>query len=87
MNETPAMSIQLSGDLPFVVLGWRHFDDDEIAPDLIGVYGPVASKQNADDLAAALAQAFPPNGDLTRFTVEPAHPVRIEPGPDPAVVA
>jgi hypothetical protein len=86
MDETTtALHLQISGDLPWVVLGWRHFDDDELAPDLIGVYGPVPSKPIADDLAAVLAQAFPTNGDLTRFTVEPAHPVRT--GAEPAVVA
>lgn len=84
-SAAPAMLPQISSQLPWVVLGWRHFDDDEIAPDLIGVYGPVSSKQIADGLAAALAQTFPTNGDLTRFTVEPAHPVRT--GAEPAVVA
>jgi hypothetical protein len=88
MDNNPGFQIRLSGDVPWVVLGWRHCDDDEITPDLFGIYGPVPTREDAGALAKVLGASFPGAGDLTKYTIMPAHPVyTLTPKPESAVTA
>lgn len=81
------MHLQLSGALPHVVLGWRTHDEQyDIPPELVAVYGPVNTLEDAQRLVATLLESFP--GDEENYTVMPAFPVRPAPsGSDSAVVA
>ena len=87
-SAEPAMLLQISGDLPWCVAGWRTYEDTDVAPDLIAIYGPVPTKEDADRLAITLADLTPGAGETALFTVVRAHPVRPTPqDTDPAVVA
>ena len=81
------MHLQISGDLPHVVLGWRTYDrDDDIPADLVAVYGPVPTAEDAERLIETLTAAFPASGD--NYTSMAAFPVRPAPGgAESAVVA
>ena len=88
MNDaTSGFQIQISGDMPWVVLGWRTYPEiDAEARDLIAVYGPVPTREAADRLIATLAETFP--ADTENYTAMPAFPVQIAPGgSESAVVA
>ena len=89
MNDTtPAVHIQISGNLPWCVAGWRTYEDTDVAPDLIAVYGPVPTKEDADRLAITLADLTPGAGETALFTVVRACPVGPTPrDSDTAVVA
>lgn len=86
-DTTPAMHLQVTGELPVVVLGWRTHDEQyDIPPELIAVYGPVPTQEDAERLIETLTGAFPAGDD--NYTVMPAFPVRLAPGgSDSAVVA
>jgi hypothetical protein len=73
MSETTNnMTLQISGELPYCVLGWRT-PEDQIGPELVAVYGPVPTKQDAEALKAALEMACGPDPYFTISTIHPVH--------------
>jgi hypothetical protein len=79
------MHLQISGDLPQVVLGWRTYPEHGLEPDLIAVYGPLPTQEEAARLVQTLMETFPANDDS--YTVMPIFPVRPAPdGSESAVV-
>lgn len=87
-----SMHLQITGDLPWVVHGWRTFEQyEDVSDELVATYGPVLTKDAAEELAKALEDAGV--GAERKYTLMPIYPVRrlrkVEPvaDPDPAVVA
>lgn len=89
MDNDPGFQIQLGGETTWCVTGWRTYDqDDDSAPDLVAVYGPVPTKGDAERLAQALAGMTPGAGATALFTVVRACPIQIAPdSANSAVVA
>jgi hypothetical protein len=81
------MHIQITGDLPWVVCGWRTYPEHgDIEPELVAVYGPLPTQGDAAALVATLMEAFPTREE--NFTAMQSFPVRLAPGgSDSAVVA
>lgn len=77
------LNMQLSGDLPWVALGWKTYPQHGLEPSLIAIYGPVDSREEAAALVATLLEIFP--GDEDNYTVMPLFKVRVD--PDAAVTA
>jgi hypothetical protein len=86
-DTTPAaVHLQISGDLPWVVLGWRTYPEHGLEPELVAIYGPVPTQDEAAQLVQTLTEVFPAHEE--NFTVMPTFPVGPAPsGPDAAVAA
>ena len=69
------LHLQISGELPLCVLGWRFSEHEDVAPDLAAVYGPLPSQDAAERLIAALTQLIPDADSVMNFTVVPIFPV------------
>lgn len=70
-----SLHLQISGALPWCVLGWRTFEHEDVSPELAAVYGPVASKDAAERLVETLGQLIPGAESVMKFTVVPIFPV------------
>lgn len=83
----PTVHLQISGDLPWIVLGWRTFEQyDDVDDELVAAYGPVSSEAAAQDVVKALEDTNV--GAEYRFAVKPICPVRHEPAiPGPIATA
>lgn len=73
---TDSLHLQISGDLPWCVLGWRTFEHEDVEPEIAAVYGPVPSKEAAERLAESLKALAPGLDADAKFTVMPTFPVR-----------
>ena len=70
LRKQPVPHLQIGGELPYAVVGYtQQFDDSPI--EIVAIYGPVPSEQDADALKDSL-------GDITdqKLTVVPAYVVR-----------
>lgn len=74
--KSHSLHLQISGDLPWCVLGWRLFEHEDIEPELAAVYGPVPSQDAAEQLAQELPTILPGTDTGAKFTVVPFFPVR-----------
>lgn len=83
MADTPpspeALHVQISGGLPWCVLGWHTSQFDDVPDELVTAYGPVSTKEEAERLAEALAQAAPGSGESAKFTAMQIFPVQSAP--------
>lgn len=70
MDKRPVAHLQIGGELPYAVVGYRRqFEDSEV--EIVAIYGPVPSEEDAEELKAALS-------DITdqKLHVVPAYVVR-----------
>jgi hypothetical protein len=73
MDKRPVAHLQIGGELPYVVVGYRRqFEDSEV--DIVAIYGPVPSEEDAEALGEALTDMG--LGNDQTFSVVPAYVVR-----------
>lgn len=74
-----SLHLQISGELPWCVLGWHTSIHSDVEPELVAIYGPVPSQQAAELLAQSLTAITPGSDTSAKFTAMPIFAVRSTP--------
>ena len=75
MNKKPTAHLQVGGELPYAVVSTRQqFEDSSV--EIVAVYGPVPTKEDAEELAAVLKEMGIGEANEDALHIVVAYPVR-----------